>query len=275
MAVRKLKEELNFDRCFTDVCKVYVNGKELDISGLDTYDQVGDVFVAECRRTPELEGWIREYMNSLGDPVVDDTDSVEEVCRLFAKELDMDLHDSEPGEFYVDGSGSVFDNKNVRVEIFEENVKRGRNNMTVKRVNESGRLVNGRHRELSPQYSVSESKTSKRRSKRVNEDFDDDPSWADVAENPFMDYDGLDEFGEMLSKAASIADDLNYWLSNASKAFNNNSSAAIEAFSGPDATRDATDYILKIVRALKQAYSWIPNEVRDLADIGYEERNYD
>lgn len=326
MAVRKLKEELDFDRCFTDVCKVYVNGKELDISGLDTYDQVGDVFAAECRRTPELEGWIREYMNSLGDPVVDDTYPVEVVCRLFAQELDMDLHDSEPGEFYVDGSGSVFDS-DVRVEIFEESVKRGRNSVGVKRIRE--RLVNGKIRELIPQYdsrqsfygkaqvatesdgtetlysyktpvvrivdgevellplwdssattlrhvkeflkqsgfeagtkqsiaraykAVSESKTSTRRAKRVNEDFDDKYDDADFTD-AYAGYPGLQDaidamyrLNETLAKFSNAVDEMC-------------KGSEYELFSGSDdamAFADGANEIYKVLGELEDKFENLP-----------------
>ena len=337
MAVKKLTEGATSGKKFPDDVVMYVDGNQIDVSG-DFADAVYDA----CSEYSGLEGWIREYMNSLGDPIdPDGTMDLSELCYWFAKELDMEFDDSD--DFYVDGSGSVFDN-DTRVEIFvedgiDEQVVR---KVTPKRIKTEARAVNGRPRALSPQYDSRKSfynkahvvddndgnstlysyntpvcriigdkvellpkwdysattlrhvkdflqqngfeagskaqiakrysvvEESKRRSskRRVNEDYDD-PSWEDIAEDPYMGYDGLDDVKRALETAANDADDLRYYLENAWKAFDSDYNAAIEMFSGPNDAYAAAEALDKIKGLLAQAYKLIPDEVMNLANDSY------
>lgn len=340
MAVKKLNEGSTVGKQFPDDVVMYVNGDQIDVSG-DFADAVYDA----CQQYSGLEDWIREYMNSLGDPIdADGTMDLSELCYWFARELDMEFDDSD--DFYVDGSGSVFDN-DTRVEIFvedgiDEQVVR---KVTPKRIKKEARAVNGRPRALSPQYDSRKSfynkahvvddndgnstlysyntpvcrivgdkvellpkwdysattlrhvkdflqqngfeagskaqiakkysvvEESKRRAskRRVNEDYEDydDPSWEDIAEDPYMDYEGLDDVKRALEKAANDADDIRYYLENAWKAFDNNYDAAIEMFSGPNDAYAAAEALNEIQGLLAQAYKLIPDEVVNFANDSY------
>lgn len=147
MAVKKLTEGATSGKKFPDDVVMYVDGNQIDVSG-DFADAVYDA----CSEYSGLEGWIREYMNSLGDPIdPDGTMDLSELCYWFARELEMDFDDSD--DFYVDGSGIV-DNNDLSVEIFvedgidEQMVRK----VTPKRIKKEARAVNGRPRALSPQY---------------------------------------------------------------------------------------------------------------------------
>lgn len=337
MAVKKLTEGATSGKKFHDDVVMFVDGNQIDVSG-DFADAVYDA----CSEYSGLEGWIREYMNSLGDPIdPDGTMDLSELCYWFARELEMDFDDSD--DFYVDGSGIV-DNNDMSVEIFvedgidEQMVRK----VTPNRIKKEARAVNGRPRALSPQYDSRKSfynkahvvddndgnstlysyntpvcriqdgkvellpkwdysattlrhvkdflqqngfeagskaqiakrysvvAESKRRSSKrgVNEDYDD-PSWEDIAENPYMGYEGLDDVKRALETAANDADDLRYYLENAWKAFDNDYTAAIEMFSGPDDAYAAAEALDKIKGLLAQAYKLIPDEVVNLANDSY------
>jgi hypothetical protein len=147
MAVKKLTEGATSGKKFPNDVVMYVDGNQIDVSG-DFADAVYDA----CSEYSGLEGWIREYMNSLGDPIdPDGTMDLSELCYWFARELEMDFDDSD--DFYVDGSGIV-DNNDMSVEIFVEDgiEERMVRKVTPKRIKKEARMVNGKPRALSPQY---------------------------------------------------------------------------------------------------------------------------
>ena len=336
MSVKKLNEGSTVGKQFPDDVVMYVNGDKIDVSG-----DFADAVYAACQEHSGLEDWIREYMNSLGDPIdPDGTMDLSEVCYWFAREAEMYFDESD--DFYIDGSGIV--DSDIDVEIFVEDGIEERiiRKVTPKRIKKEARMVNGRPRALSPQYDSRKSfynkahvvddndgnstlysyntpvcrivdgkvellpkwdysattlrhvkdflqqngfeagskaqiakkysvvAESKRRSskRRVNEDYDD-PSWEDIAEDPYIGYDGLNDVKRALEKAANDADDLRYYLENAWKAFNGDWDTAVEAFTGPDDAYRATEDINEIIQLISQAYKKIPNEVFSLADIGY------
>lgn len=126
----------------------------------------------------------------------------------------------------------------------------------------------GSKAQIAKRYSTVEE--SKRRSSKrgVNEDYDD-PSWEDIAEDPYMGYEGLDDVKRALETAANDADDIRYYLANAWKAFDNDYNSAIEMFSGPDDAYAAAEALNKIKGLLAQAYKLIPDEVVNLANDSY------
>ena len=336
MSVKKLNEGSTVGKQFPDDVVMYVNGDKIDVSG-----DFADAVYAACQEYNGLEDWIREYMNSLGDPIdPDGTMDLSEICYWFAREAEMDFDDSD--DFYIDGSGIV--DSDIDVEIFVEDGVEERmvRKVTPKRIKKEARMVNGKPRALSPQYDSRKSfynkayvvddndgnstlysyntpvcriangkvellpkwdysattlrhvkdflqqngfeagskaqiakkysvvAESKRRSSknRVNEDYDD-PSWEDIAEDPYMGYEGLDDVKRALETAANDADDIRYYLENAWKAFDNDYTAAIEMFSGPDDAYAAAEALDKIKGLLSQAYKLIPDEVVNLANDSY------
>lgn len=337
MSVKKLNEGSTVGKQFPDDVVMYVNGDKIDVSG-DFADAVYDA----CQEHSGLEDWIREYMNSLGDPIdPDGTMDLSEVCYWFAREAEMYFDESD--DFYIDGSGIV--DSDIDVEIFVEDgiEERMVRKVTPKRIKKEARMVNGKPRALSPQYdsrksfynkahvvddndgnstlysyntpvcritdgkvellpkwdysattlrhvkdflqqngfeagskaqiakkySVVEESNRRSSKRRVNEDYDD-PSWEDIAEDPYMGYEGLDDVKRALETVANDADDIRYYLENARKAFDNDYNAVIEMFSGPEDAYAAAEALDKIKGLLAQAYKLIPFEIHYLSEKGYE-----